>query len=727
MVMRNPNLARRCPRLPGGRALARPFAESGAEVASFGNPPSRSRTLSGHRLRLRAALAATASVALTAVLSGCSTFGVAPFPDPIRPPIEAEAEDTPAPEAQAEQDSRYSPTPGVRITRTQARGAADELGTDLEGPPIEAAFNGVPIVAFINEVFGTELGMSFVISPGLQEKTDLVTLRLTNPVPPRQFFSTVRQVLQEYGVTIREQDGVLTFLATQEIESGEVPLLISGRTLPEVPATHRTVFQLVPLHVVRPNQVISMLREAFPSSDLQSSAESDYNAVLLKGTPDRLAHALELIDVLDQPLLRGRHGLIVEPDFLAPEPLARAVEEVMRAEGYSVGRGQASVLFLPFEDLGKLVVFAQNQAVLSHVKNWIETFDEAHRGEIESGLFTYEVQNTQVTDMAETLGQLVGDVSGGLGDSAAGAESPSSPAGSRGSSLVVDDKRNLLIFRGSGEEWANIQEVVERLDKPVPSVLIEVLIAEVSLTDEEKTGFDFLFNSGIDRFGLTGGTRSALGLSSQGLSLTLDSAGQTRALLSLFHKNDKVAIRSQPKLLVKSGEEASIQVGNEIPVITQLSQDSVQVGGSTNVLQQVDYRTTGVELTITPLVQAGGLVDVAIAQELSEARPTAATSLGGSPTILSRNLSTSLSLKDGGSLLMGGLISENRSTGAIGVPGLSRMPVLGRLFRADSFDGDRTELMVMVTPYVIRDHEEGVRLTEELKAGLELHGRFAVD
>ena len=125
--------------------------------------------------RLLATLAATAAFALAATLSGCSTFGVAPFPDPIRPPIEAEGEDAPAPQAQAEEASRYSPTPGVRITRTQARGVADDLGADLEGPPIEAAFNGVPIVPFINEVFGTELGMSFVISPGLQEKTDLVT------------------------------------------------------------------------------------------------------------------------------------------------------------------------------------------------------------------------------------------------------------------------------------------------------------------------------------------------------------------------------------------------------------------------------------------------------------------------------------------------------------------------------------------------------------------------
>ena len=664
---------------------------------------------------LRSALAAAAALALAAGLGGCATFGVAPFPEPIRPPIQAEGEDTPAPQAQDGEAGRYSPTPGVRITRTQARGAADDLGADLEGPPIQAAFNGVPIVPFINEVFGTQLGMSFVISPGLQEKTDLVTLRLTSAVPPRQFFSTVRQVLQEYGVTIREQEGVLTFLATQEIESGEVPLLISGRTLPEVPATHRTVFQLVPLQVVAPNQVVSMLRDAIPRSELDASGEIEFNAVLLKGTLDRIAQALDLIEVLDQPLLRGRHGVIVEPEYLSPDALAQALEEVLRGEGYSIGGSGGSALFLPFEELGKVVIFAQGPTVLSHVQDWIERLDQAHRGEIESGLFTYEVKNTQVTDMVETLTQLVGGtattgapVPGG-GDSRVGDAVDSTRGGQRNSPLVVDSKRNLIIFRGSGKEWAEIRAVVEQLDKPVPSVLIEVLIAEISLTNEENSGFDFLFRSSVDRFGLRGGTRDALGVSSQGLSLVLDSAGQTRAMLNLFYKNDKVSIRSQPKLLVKSGEGASIAVGNDIPVITQLSQDSFQVDGDTNVLQQVNYRTTGVILNIEPLVQAGGLVDITITQELSEARATAATSLSGSPTILRRSLSTNLTLRDGSSLLMGGLISENRSAGQLGVPGLGRVPVLGRLFRGDTNQRDRTELMVMVIPYVIRDHAEGAR------------------
>ena len=689
--------------------------------------------------RVLRCLAATAALVLAAALGGCATFGVAPFPEPIRPPIEAGGEDTPAPAAQEEEAGRYSPTPGVRITRTQARGAADDLGAGLEGPPIQAAFNGVPIVPFINEVFGTQLGMSFVISPGLQEKTDLVTLRLTSAVPPRQFFNTVRQVLQEYGVTIREQDDVLTFLATQEIESGEVPLLISGRTLPEVPATHRTVFQLVPLHVVAPNQVISMLRQAFPSTNLQVSNESERNAVLLKGTLEWIAQALDLIEVLDQPLLRGRHGLIVEPRFMSPDALAEAVRSVLDAEGYNVGSSVGNVIFLPFDDLGKLVIFAQTPQLLDHAVDWIDSLDEDHQGEVESGLFTYEVKNTQVADLVDILGQIVGGGGGvadrsqrrSVGDDGLGGSAPRSAvgierSGEEGSgSLVVDERRNLLIFRGSGEEWSEIREVMEKLDRPVPSVLIEMLIAEVTLTHEEGSGFDFLLREGISGdWNLTGGTRDALGIQTKGLSLVLDNAGTTRAVLDLFYEDGNVSIRSQPKLLVKSGEQASINVGNEIPVISQTSQDTIQVDGSTNVLQQVTYRSTGIDLNITPLVQAGGLVDLQISQTLSEARPTAATSIAGSPTILTRSLTTGLTLKDGSSLLMGGLISENVSTGAVGVPGLGRIPLLGRLFRVDSYQGDRTELLVMVTPYVIRNHLEGARLTEEIKEKLELHQRF---
>ena len=390
------------------------------------------------------------------------------------------------------------------------------------------------------------------------------------------------------------------------------------------------------------------------------------------------------------------------------------------------------MVLLALESVNKVIVFAADPQILDHAAQWARTLDTRQKEAIEEAVFTYEVRNTQAEELMDTLDQMLGAESAaapppepapdaeGEGGAAQGmaALGEAQPASGR---IVVDKTRNLLLFRGSGKEWAELREVVEKLDRSVPSVLIEVLVAEVSLNDEEKTGFDFLINGALGSRGITVGTRGALGVGAGGLSFTLDSAGETRAMLNFFRKDDRVVIRSRPRLLVKSGETASIDVGNEIPIITQRTDSDTEVDGSTNILQEVTYRKTGVQLEIKPLVQANGLVDLKISQQLSEALPGAATSITGSPTILNRQISTSLTLKDGGSLLMGGLISGNQSAGLTGVPLLSDLPMLGRLFRADSLQVDRTELMVMVTPYVVADHEEGWELTRQVQEQLGLH------
>ena len=668
------------------------------------------------------------------LVSACATLRVEPLPEPIRPPKAppaAQGEEVPLLPEAPRAVTRTSRTPGVVIQRTVAEGIADRLGEDLTGDPVRVSFHDVPLVPFINAVFGEELGMSFVISPGLAEKSDLVTLKLTEPLPPRQLFATVRRVLGEYGVELREvEEGILTFTPSQEIASRDVPLLVSGRALPEVPATHRTIFQLVPLEVVRGPQVRGWLKEAFDRKDLEILEDPDRNALLLKGSADTLARALAMIEVLDQPLLRGRHGIIVEPVFMRAGELALALESVLQAEGYqaNVGaRAGSAVILLALKGVNKVIAFAANQGTVDHVAQWARTLDTRRKESIEEAVFTYEVRNTQAEGLTETLNRMLGAgvAAAPPPEAGEGEESGETPrsagAGPAGARIVVDKNRNLLLFRGSGKEWAEIRGVIEKLDKTVPSVLIEVLVAEVTLTDEEKTGFEFLLKGALGSRGITAGTLNVLGVSAQGLSFTLDSAGATRAMLNLFYKEDRVVIRSRPRLLVKSGETASIDVGNEIPVITQISDDERQVGGSTNVLQDVTYRKTGVQLEIKPLVQANGLVDLQISQQLSEASTTAATNLPGSPTILNRRISTSLTLKDGGSLLMGGLISGSQSSGETGVPFLGQIPVLGRLFRADALQEDRTELLVMVTPYVVADHEEGWELTRRVREQLGLH------
>ena len=667
--------------------------------------------------------------------SACATLEIDPLPEPIREPKALPVNATAAgvedarPSSDAPLDGpRTTRAPGVVIQRTVAEGIADRLGEDLMGDPVRVSFHDVPLVPFINEVFGEELGMSFVISPDLRDKTDMVTLRLTEPLPPRQLFATARRVLREYGVDLREtEEGIITFAASQETASRDVPLLVSGRALPEVPSTHRTIFQLVPLKVVRGPQVRGWLKEAFDGRDLKIFEDPDRNALLLKGNTDMIARALAMIEVLDQPLLRGQHGVVIEPVFMEVRDLAGALDSILKAEGYqtSIGpRAASSVILIALESVNKVIVFAADRSTIEHVAEWARTLDTRRKESPEEAVFTYEVRNTQAVELTGTLNRMLGlgavrspepreDQEGGKPRETGGRSPRAGPAGDR---IVVDKNRNMLLFRGTGKEWAEVRSVIEKLDKSVPSVLIEVLIAEITLNDEESTGFEFLLRGALGSRGLTIGTLGGLGVSASGLSFTLDSSGEARAVLNLFYKDDRIVIRSRPRLLVKSGETASIEVGNEIPVITRKSAGETQTEGSTDLVQDITYRKTGVQLEIKPIVQANGLVDLQISQQLSEARSTGLT-----PTILNRQISTSLTLRDGGSLLMGGLISGSQSAGQTGVPFLGRLPGLGRLFRTDALEEDRTELVLMVTPYVVADHEEGRELTRRIRSQLDLH------
>lgn len=674
-------------------------------------------------------------------LSACTTLEVKPFPEALRPPKELAADKTGVTleEAETPDDGpHFAHTPDVASGRTEVKGIRDPLGADLQGDPVQVSFRDVPLIAFINEVFGEVLGLSYSISPGLDKKEDLVTLRLGEPVTPSQLFATARQVLENYGIDVRDDDGVLGFIETPEISSRDIPLLISGKALPEVPATHRTIFQLVPLTVVDAPSLGSTLQDVFQGQDLKIESDQNRNTLLLRGNLDLIALALDMIEVLDQPLMHGQHGLIIEPRFLDVVEMADSLYRVLEAEGYKVSihtRGGAAIL-VPLKEANKLVAFAADRAALEHIREWAGILDTQRQDEIEDGVFTYEVRNTQAEHVTETLNQMLGSGPGSArpaGESAA-AEGRPAATGRGAGRIVVDERRNLLLFRGSGKEWAEILDVVAILDKPAPSVLIEALIAEITLDDEERTGFEFLLRRNLgnldflgDDFDIVGQTTGRLGLSGigQGARLVLNSAGATRAALHLFYEDSRVMIRSSPKLVVKSGETANIQVGNEIPVITQNSvEEGVQTDGTNNVLQQITYRKTGITLEIEPIVQANGLVDLKISQQLSEARPTAATSQEGSPTILNREISTSLTLRDGGSLLMGGLIAENQSDGETGIPGIAKVPLLGRLFRTDTAQVDRTELIILVIPYVIADHAEGWELTKRVEEQLELHKEY---
>jgi general secretion pathway protein D len=167
--------------------------------------------------------------------------------------------------------------------------------------------------------------------------------------------------------------------------------------------------------------------------------------------------------------------------------------------------------------------------------------------------------------------------------------------------------------------------------------------------------------------------------------------------------------------MAMSGGDATIDVGTEVPIITRQSTSSeLQQDGTSAILQEIQYRKTGVLLRVKPVVHSGNRIDLEISQEVSEHQPDPSSNIS-SPNIFTRKIETSLSLKDGGSVMLGGLISSTTSRGYSGVPVLSKIPILGRLFRVEKETEVRTEMIMLIIPYVIDSSHEAEAVTEAFK------------
>ena len=639
-------------------------------------------------------------------------------------------------------DTPVPPTGGPAIS-----GLSSNAGVPpLRGEAINVNIEAVPVPTFINEFFGNVLKISFQMDPAVAKMSDLVTLRTSGPQSPQDFYRLATRVLATYGVASSYEGGRLYFTSAAKGNAFEPPLVMSGRALPEVPISHRPVFQLVELQSVRTSDVNQWLRTAFKTDALEIQDDLNRNAVVLYGRPDIVAQAAAAIRVLDRPYMRGRVSTRLEPAFVSADELARRLVDVLVAEGYgaSLHSGQgvvqsASVIVLPIGSANTVVVFAAERSVLAHTVEWAQTIDRPNPTASGSSLFYYQVQNTRAEDIVATLGGVrtaatrasTNSQAGTTQPVTAGASAPAVPAAGTtagngvagGNQVVLDAPRNAIIFQGTAAEWARLLPLVKQMDRAARQVMIEVTIAEVRLKKSQEFGVSWLArNSGIGRFNgtVTSGSLGDGSLGGAGLTYLLDIAGQARAQLNALASDDRLKVLSTPRLMVKSGETASINVGEEVPTITSQTASTQQTNGNSNLLQSIQYRKTGVILEIEPIVYSDNRIDLKIRQEVSDAQPLPSNAAVPSPVILNREISTSLSLRDGSSILLGGLMRNSSGDGENGVPLLKDVPVVGNLFKSRTRDAERTELVLMIVPYIVESDSQAAALTQSIGDRLNL-------
>jgi general secretion pathway protein D len=287
--------------------------------------------------------------------------------------------------------------------------------------------------------------------------------------------------------------------------------------------------------------------------------------------------------------------------------------------------------------------------------------------------------------------------------------------------IVPNPVNNALLIYATPAEYSVVEGMLRKIDIIPLQVLIEATIAEVDLDNALQYGVQFFFKT--DHFAETLGPVAPEGPFSQpSLAGPLAYPSDTpyfvlskspNFALTALAAVTKVKVLSAPQVMVLDNQPASLQVGQQVPVLTGTSTSTI-----TGVTNSVNYVETGVIMQVTPRVNSGGLVTLEIAQEVSNVATAAENTVEGSPTFNDQVFRTQVAVQDGQTVGMAGLISDNASIGNSGIPILKDIPVLGTLFSTQSNSRARTELLVLITPHVVHDQRDARALTEDLRSQL---------
>ena len=494
-----------------------------------------------------------------------------------------------------------------------------------------------------------------------------------------------------------------------------------GRDPSDVPSTSQVILQIVPLEY---GIKISLQAALVQLTDALITQNIEQNSLFIKGQRAAVLRALELIDMLDVPAARGRYIGMINLDYVSPEEFSTEVGVLLSTEGLttSVGaEGTRNVVMVPLEKLGAVAVFAATQSLLDRVKYWATLVDVAGGG-TNRQYFFYQPKYARAKDVGDSVSTLITgssafSESGVARPRAAEEKTGSAPSDSRSSGvqteemkMVIDERSNALIFYTTGSQYRALKPLLAKLDVVPKQVALEIIIAEVSLKDEFKFGVEWAVSRG--EVNLT--TQGAFGATSVGGIGLLVNGKEGPLTANFINTSSLIKVLSRPTLTVRDGVSAQINVGSDISVVGSTTQDPISGDRQTTTSE---YRKTGVDVTVTPTVNAAGIVVIEVSQTISNSLPDAGAS--GNPDIFERSLQTEVVARSGQTILLGGLISESSSVGDSSAPILGSIPLIGNLFKSGGDGGDRTELVMLITPRVLDDIGEWDSVKDDFRKGLK--------
>ena len=636
----------------------------------------------------------------------------------------AAASDSPPAEAVSE------PTTGP--VSMVSMGTGELLAPRPERPPIRLDGDAVmlnveqaPLSEVVHTILGDTLGLDYVVEHPVGGE---ITLRTRSPVPRDQLLTILESLLRNNNVLMIRGPNDRFFISGSPTMKSTVPSFESAPT---------TGFSnvIVPLQYISASEMAEILKPV-AREDTFVRIDNGRNLLILAGTQMQLTGWLDIIATFDVDRLAGMSVGVFPISNSEVEEVYEELEHILMSSASEGGEGAglASLIrVMPVERLNSIMVVSPRAHYIDTVRQWVEKLDNVQDPASEPTLQIYPVRNGDAAQLAGLLSTIYGGSGGGGGKSsgvAPGMEKATSGGGTstaaggsgKGTSggtfsldddirVVADEFNNTLLVYATPYEYQKISRILQKLDRIQTQVLIEASIVEVQLVGDLQYGIEWMFNNnlgggdtGTGMLDLGGGLQPTTGFSYQ----ITNSAVETMAVINALATKSLINVISTPSVMVLDNHTAMINVGNQQPI-----QDRTTVSDGGVITNSITYKDTGVQLTVTPSVNDGGLVTLEIEQAVTDVGPVDVAT--GQRSFLARDLSSTVAIRDGDSIVLGGLIQDNETTGKTGVPLLMDIPVLGSLFSTTGESNSRTELLVFITPRVMESEQDLRALNNEMR------------
>lgn len=609
--------------------------------------------------------------------------------------------------------------------------------------PINFNIENGDIREVVRNVLGDALGENYMIDPRV---VGTLSIRTPKGLMRKDLIPTLEMLLRTVNASLVKDGSIWRVLPSADAVAGlAVPRLgwqrNQGASVVIRPVRHIGAKELQ--RVMRP-----FIKGA---ADTAVVVDEFRNLLFITGTEHEVGRLLQIAEMFDIDVMAGMSFLLFPLQSAEAKTVLSEWEKVFPA---SQNPFQGLLRIVPIERMNAILLVSPQESVILQAQELLEKLDKSSDVGGGARLYVYHLQHTQATKLqailqaalgARTTGtgtqatvapgqtpstlrstplspisgqsaQLPGNLIGNPAAATASATSSGSGGGlalARQATVIADPDKNALLIVTTPSEYSAIEGAIKKLDTPTKQVAIDFAIAEVKLVGDLQFGLQSYLSGKLDSAANKLSVNNGAGkISGAGLSYNWGKASVIQAVLTASQTRDSIRVVSQPTLVTLDNQKATFTAGDQISVRTQTQSASANV----NSVDSFQYISTGLSVTVTPRV-SGENVFLEINQEISEAGTT--TETNPNPNIAKRSQQSSVVVRNGDTMLMGGLYQNKSKDNRSGLPGLSAIPVLGGLFGSQGWQDETTELVMLITPRVMADADESAEIVDDLRRRLQ--------